>query len=384
VSIEDLPAGSCDRANGLEVVVAVRLIQIGAYATDAAATPFTSRAEKSRLIDELLAATAEFPAEFGMVPHLAPLARLAHDDTLVASLEAIAQDLSPRLTDREKRLALIEAVASTSWPKGIAWVADRSAVLAEAASLFMPPVGPEEIEGIEKSYRAAAKRLQKDSKSPGAQAAQVGVTAALAAVSGGAATGIGTFLGTHFLGLSGAAATSAGLALFGGGSLASGGFGMAGGLLLLHSSMTAAKFGGQQALSRLASASPSAFLDSLAKLDVLVVMDPGLLSEIITYLEGMEVELRTELKAVQPKDLVVRRTRIAKSLLRGVASPAAIPGVVRDVQTEVSSEERDLMRALRAVDFELRHLRSPDWKRAASYLSRVMGVPSASKLLDRY
>ncbi len=61
--------------------------------------------------------------------------------------------------------------------------------------------------------------------------------ASISAFTGGAATplvtSIGTAIGENLLGLSGAAATNAGLALLGGGSLASGGYGMAGGALLI-------------------------------------------------------------------------------------------------------------------------------------------------------
>lgn len=59
---------------------------------------------------------------------------------------------------------------------------------------------------------------------------------ALGALTGGlAAPAIGAFIGTTVFGLSGAAATSAGLAALGGGSLAAGGFGMAGGTALIAS-----------------------------------------------------------------------------------------------------------------------------------------------------
>jgi hypothetical protein len=66
-----------------------------------------------------------------------------------------------------------------------------------------------------------------------------GLTAAgvgLGALTGGlAAPAIGAFIGSTVFGLSGAAATSAGLAALGGGSLAAGGFGMAGGTALVAS-----------------------------------------------------------------------------------------------------------------------------------------------------
>ena len=66
-----------------------------------------------------------------------------------------------------------------------------------------------------------------------------GLTAAgvgLGALTGGlAAPAIGAFIGSTVFGLTGAAATSAGLAALGGGSLAAGGFGMAGGTALVAS-----------------------------------------------------------------------------------------------------------------------------------------------------
>lgn len=67
-------------------------------------------------------------------------------------------------------------------------------------------------------------------------------TAAAAAVAGialapFAAPAVGGTIGTYFLGLSGAAATSAGLATLGGGSLAAGGFGMAGGTAAIASAL---------------------------------------------------------------------------------------------------------------------------------------------------
>jgi len=60
--------------------------------------------------------------------------------------------------------------------------------------------------------------------------------------SGGTATplvsSIGTWLGSSFMGLNGIAATNAGLALLGGGSIASGGFGIIGGTVLLTGVLT--------------------------------------------------------------------------------------------------------------------------------------------------
>lgn len=56
----------------------------------------------------------------------------------------------------------------------------------------------------------------------------LGAGAACVVTGGLAAPAIGAVVGTTFMGLSGAAATSAGLAALGGGALAAGGAGMAG------------------------------------------------------------------------------------------------------------------------------------------------------------
>lgn len=57
---------------------------------------------------------------------------------------------------------------------------------------------------------------------------------------GAAAPAVGAFIGSTFMGLSGCAATSAGLAALGGGAIAAGGGGMAAGAALVTASMTGA------------------------------------------------------------------------------------------------------------------------------------------------
>jgi hypothetical protein len=82
---------------------------------------------------------------------------------------------------------------------------------------------------------AAAPKAQQPSSGRWWKIALAAVAAAVVAVftGGTAAPAIGGFIGTYFMGLSGAAATSAGLAFLGGGSLAAGGFGMAGGTTVI-------------------------------------------------------------------------------------------------------------------------------------------------------
>jgi hypothetical protein len=368
---------------GIDALVAVRLIQLIAYATDAASTPVTRRAEKTRLLDELVTATSALPAQVDLPSHLEPVAALSNDETLTSASRDLLVVLRPRLTDADLRFVLLEAATSTAWPAKLSWVEDRDALVAKGAAILDAVVDAGEIAEVSQAYRTSAKRLQKDAASPSAQAAQVVIAATLSAATAGAAPGLGTFIGTHFLGLSGAAATSAGLALVGGGSLASGGFGMAGGAFVLHLGMEAARFGGRQVLSHLVSSSPDAFIEALARLDLLVVMEPDRQPRTVVALEGMRVDLRAKLDAVRPVDRGARRTRMTKALFDGVARPATFREAAKEAAGEVSVEERRLARALRAVDHELRHLQSKPWKRQAARLPRMLGVPSASKLLDR-
>ncbi|GAB2500460.1 hypothetical protein CATRI_02770 [Corynebacterium atrinae] len=72
--------------------------------------------------------------------------------------------------------------------------------------------------------------------------AGIGAAGVATIAAAGAAPAIGGFIGVKFLGLTGAAATNAGLATLGGGALAAGGFGMAGGTAVI--TMTGTVIGG--------------------------------------------------------------------------------------------------------------------------------------------
>lgn len=102
-----------------------------------------------------------------------------------------------------------------------------------------------------------------------------GVLALLAGVFAGPL--IGGLVGTWVLGLSGAAAVSAGLALLGGGALAAGGFGMVGGTVVIAGAFGAAGAGGASAFladdgeigAKLAAIKSQAAFEALLALDLL-------------------------------------------------------------------------------------------------------------------
>lgn len=106
---------------------------------------------------------------------------------------------------------------------------------------------------------------------------------------------IGGLIGSWFLGLSGAAAVSAGLALLGGGSLAAGGFGMIGGTVLIASAFGAAGAGasgaflgdGGKVIAKLTTIRHLAAFDALLSFEL---MDHQLAEDFIEALELQHAE----------------------------------------------------------------------------------------------
>ena len=100
----------------------------------------------------------------------------------------------------------------------------------------------------------------------------VAVTSAilLAVTAGYAAPLIGHLIGSALIGFHGAAATTAGLALLGGGALAAGGFGMAGGTLLIIGGGAALGIGTGYTMVNLFEKSPDLTLRELAKLEAVL------------------------------------------------------------------------------------------------------------------
>jgi hypothetical protein len=230
---------------------------------------------------------------------------------------------------------------------------------------------------------------------------QAGVGAAMAigaAASGGAANAIGTMVGTHILGLSGAAATSAGLAALGGGSLASGGAGMAGGLFVASLVFATVKGGGQKVMLGVAIAqeSPHLFIHELAKSDVAWQLRLLRKRLLLDELQDLHVQLVDQLKSIPERegrtsrvaDKAAQAARMALKAVRpGLGQFKSVGGLVdqgKDLWDEFpTKDERNLAASARAVEFEIRHLAAPKWKRRAAAVPRFVGMPSLSKLLDR-
>lgn len=143
-----------------------------------------------------------------------------------------------------------------------------------------------------------------------------------------AAPAIGTAIGVHVLGLSGAAATSAGLAAAGGGSLASGGLGMAGGSAILSASGTAA--GAATVANRrlrrfLTGLNPSINVELLKTFTLTAVFRslPGYQADYeqgVSLFAQMEKELARDLENVRQDEKSRKETAVVKDRHKAVSA----------------------------------------------------------------
>jgi hypothetical protein len=164
------------------------------------------------------------------------------------------------------------------------------------------------LKGIEKKFEEAVNSVK---PSRIFERVAVGVLAAvvLGVTAGVAAPAIGATIG-GIMGLSGAAATSAGLAFLGGGGLATGGFGMAGGAIAIIGG--GALFGGAVGSTGFALvSSPQLMVRELAKLKVIIQLFLPLLEksqsdevveEVQTGIRKFRNDLRSQIQDLEKSD----------------------------------------------------------------------------------
>lgn len=212
-------------------------------------------------------------------------------DSAVEVLEELAALLS------REQVALIAVESSTSHhlPPNLVWFVGQSPGVAEGLAVLDPAYSVEVVEAIRGAHRKNSARLARKSLSPyttgalvlGGSAAGIMAGAVLAPAVGGAIGGA--------MGLSGAAATSAGLAFLGGGSLASGGFGMAGGILFVTVAGKATYQGARYVATGIAIHDRKQFIFDLAKFHTAYRMLDHTAQEdrdLIRVLEEMFAEVR--------------------------------------------------------------------------------------------
>lgn len=296
---------------------------------------------------------------------------------------------------------LIDSAQAVRWPKGVHWTEGQGVdgYLVLAAAELAPHADIDVVDVLKRHERANA-RLRKDSMSPAMQAS-VGVLIGVGfAVSGGAANAIGTMVGIHVLGLSGAAATSAGLAALGGGSLAAGGLGVAGGTVVASVVFLSVKTAGQKVMLGVAIAqeSPQLFVHELAKMDVACQLGMITAPDLVSSLRDLQEQLIDQLNSIPEREGRVARVTDGTKQAAGAVMQALQASVLGKVQSGgdlvqqgkaiwdelPTKDERNLAASIRATEFEIRHLTSPIWKRRVAVVPRFMGVPAVSRLLDRF
>lgn len=373
---------SVDGVGNLNAFVALRLMQICAYAADLAATPRTSQGAKAHALGELIQATRAIPASVTPPVYLLGLERMGLQDPFLGC-SGVMKALASHLSEDDVTLAMLDLAVSTDWPDKVPWVLDRDEALAAGAALIDDTILPEHLTDLGAMHRRAFKRLRKDSVSPSMQVTLGAVLAGAALMSGGISQAVGTAVGTHLLGYSGAAATSAGLALLGGGSLAAGGFGMAGGMWLVGEATRVVGRTSVSLAARVALESTVALLRELAKLDVAAELLPHRQAGIVAGLLTLEHELQSQLADVRPHDLTARRVRTAKSVGKLLVLTKQVEAFNDLRRNFPPGPERNAAAACRAVDFEIRHLQATNAERWAYKVPRFLGAPGLAKLRVR-
>jgi len=169
-------------------------------------------------------------------------------------------------------IVLIDLMTFSPWLPSMKWVASARSDSLQLAAEQLAGLSSDDLDVATKEFDALMRQLRRKSIKWGrvAMVSAVGLGVGVA-TAGAAAPAIGGLIGAS-LGLSGAAASSAGLAMLGGGTIAAGGFGMFGGTILVSGVggvFGAGAAGATARFSRIGSAQIAADaikLDLLAKL----------------------------------------------------------------------------------------------------------------------
>jgi hypothetical protein len=186
----------------------------------------TNAKARKRKRDTIRRHHSEFLATIGSVD----------DESLIAHVDITdaAKRLAGRIDKRSRAMILlVDLMTFNPWHPEDKWVPTARKEALKAAADELAGVSTEDLAAATKEFDALFKELRQKSIKWGRVAAIGIVGAAVGVATGGlAAPYIGGMIGAS-MGLSGAAATSAGLAALGGGALAAGGFGVFGGTILV-------------------------------------------------------------------------------------------------------------------------------------------------------
>ena len=242
-----------------------QLLEVPALSDDAHELPWS----KARELAEELAVADGGSLSGRLRSSLAPLGEDARR-YLITSPELAATSLGGVDQRRRAIVLMIELAAFQPWPESTDWnTGKRREALFAFVDAMPAPVDHELMREIDKALTVAVRRLSRREVDKRKVVAVVAGGAAVGVLTGGlAAPLIGGAVGGA-MGLSGAAATSAGLALLGGGSVAAGGLGMAGGTAIIAGTAGVGAAGVGAAGTWLAGAPPTDVVVESAKLEVL-------------------------------------------------------------------------------------------------------------------
>lgn len=312
-------------------LMAIRLLELHLVASNAvkAGSGLIHAAKVEDAVRQLAKTTGQFDV----------VTALASDNRMVDKARTALERLAPDVRTAMIPFIGLETYTVSTPGEGKKWVVDRDTVL--LASLDLLGDNAEDTLEAIRRFKKAVRRLSAASISPALRLALVGGTVVLTIASGGIATAAGTFIGSTFMGLSGAAATSAGLAFLGGGSLAAGGFGMAGGTILIGAAAKTGYVGAKTLALAMARQSAAAMVVELAKLDVTTSFFPEM--------------KQTTLRAL--RDL--------------------------DASLEAEPSSKDVRKSQRAVKAEIRYLTDSSTQRRARFAGSFLPLPGLHRLIDR-
>lgn len=182
----------------------------------------------------------------------------------------VASELARAVDQRSRAMILlIELMTFNAWFPSLSWVKAARKEALQAAADQLGGASQDDFDSAVTEFDALMKQLKRKSIRWGRVAAVsvVGLGVGVA-TAGWAAPIVGTAIGGT-LGLSGAAATSAGLAMLGGGSIAAGGFGVLGGTILVTGVGGVFAAGAAGATTRFSRIGAAAVVADAIKLDLL-------------------------------------------------------------------------------------------------------------------
>jgi hypothetical protein len=251
----------------------------------------------------------------------------------------LAQDVTTRAA---AVIVLAELVTFSPWDDGTRWNKRARNDGLEAAAADLAGLRDDDLKTMTDEFQSLMKSLRRKSVKWGRVAVASVIGGGVGALTlGWAAPAIGTAIGGT-MGLTGAAATSAGLAALGGGSLAAGGFGVAGGTALLTGLgglVAAGGVGAGTRFSRLASRSIAA---EAVKLDLIARM-------VLADSPDHDEKIRRVVESLQEmiKDLNDRTSLLVNKIAQ-----------LKQEKSEAESENRQLKDQIKEMEAELDELKA--------------------------